>query len=799
MGTSPRFWGLLLALIVVFPVRGSCADDKPKVPAQVQDSSTGAATDASPIVPEGGDVIVAYGRARVQIMSMPDSSPAKKKLLTTIEQIDGRLKQADDDKAPTKEKNRILASLAPDLAATLTDPPTAEVPKDTYNRMRNDVAAVLNQLGPDNRQAYQSSLNLSEKVLEDDPQNRDALNNAPVSHYGMGDYRQAIDAATHASELYKDDERAYTTRALAYYQMKDYAQALEDANRALALNGANKVAMQISKMAGPRASAPQDLGLNPLQQAAAAQLDREFQAAQAQRNQVEATLRQAPPTRAAADPTADSFNQQAANRIKLGDYQGAIQVTSRVIEREPANAKARYFRAAAQNLTGQYEGAVADASAALAADPNFTDALDARANAQLQLGRYREALRDADQSLAINPSNAYAYKNRALAKENLGDLGGMINDYRAAAKLSPQFDSELQEISRRYNFRLDAPEPFAAAAAPKPRSRRYLVVLLSSLVGGLLIAVGLVRVLPSRKKMKTWLTRLPGAGDETARAIAGGPSLAAGYKILRPLGNGGMGIVYEALDKALGRKVAIKKMREEIAEDERERARFLGEARIVAGLHHPNIVDIHSILEEKGELYLVFEYVEGQTVDQIMERKKTLSFSEAQYVMNGVCSALDYAHKKGVIHRDLKPSNIMVTTEGVVKVMDFGIARQAKDAMAKSTHTQSVAGTPQYMAPEQEEGEVRKESDLFSLGACLYEMLTGQGPFPSPATTASKINKRYVRPSRVKVGLPLELDTLVDACLEPDPDKRIHTVGDFLTRLNAIKLPAPAPNGAKTA
>jgi len=313
-------------------------------------------------------------------------------------------------------------------------------------------------------------------------------------------------------------------------------------------------------------------------------------------------------------------------------------------------------------------------------------------------------------------------------------------------------------------------------------------VLISSLTGGLLIAFGLLHILMGGRKRRSSRSAVPGAGPETQQALMGGAGLEAAYKVLGKIGNGGMGVVLEAEDKALGRKVAIKKMREEIQSDERERARFLQEARIVAALHHQNIVDIHSILEDDGELYLIFEFVEGKTVDEIIAKKGTLSFTEAQFILRGVCNALDYAHKKGVIHRDLKPSNIMVTAEGMVKVMDFGIAKQAKDAMAKSTQTRTVAGTPQYMAPEQEEGIVRKESDVFSLGACLYEMVTGQGPFPSPATTASKINKRYTRPSRIKADLPAELDALIDACLEPDPEKRVSNVSVFRQRLDAIGL-----------
>jgi serine/threonine-protein kinase len=125
--------------------------------------------------------------------------------------------------------------------------------------------------------------------------------------------------------------------------------------------------------------------------------------------------------------------------------------------------------------------------------------------------------------------------------------------------------------------------------------------------------------------------------------------------------------------------------------------------------------------------------------------------------------------------------------------MDFGIARQAKDALANTMSTQTVAGTPLYMAPEQEQGIVRKESDVYALGACLYEMITGLRPFAGASTTARKLAKHYEKPSRVRSGLPPELDALIDWALEPDPDKRLRTAADFSARLDAIKAPQVSP------
>ena len=263
------------------------------------------------------------------------------------------------------------------------------------------------------------------------------------------------------------------------------------------------------------------------------------------------------------------------------------------------------------------------------------------------------------------------------------------------------------------------------------------------------------------------------------------PVLPAGYRMIRKLGEGGMGIVFEAEDSKLGRRVAVKMMRDAIRDDPRERERFVQEARLVAALHHPTIVDIHTIIEDEENLSLVFEYVAGKTVEQLLTERRCLPLEETKRIMRGVCDALDFAHRRGVVHRDLKPSNIMVSDEDEIKVMDFGVARRAKESLSRLT-TETVAGTPLYMAPEAEDGVVRKESDIYALGACLYEMTTGEGVFSSPTTRAAKMLRRYIPPSRQRAGLPSSLDMLVDWALQPEPEKRIPTAAAFALHLEEL-------------
>jgi serine/threonine-protein kinase len=227
-------------------------------------------------------------------------------------------------------------------------------------------------------------------------------------------------------------------------------------------------------------------------------------------------------------------------------------------------------------------------------------------------------------------------------------------------------------------------------------------------------------------------------------------------------------------------------MREEIRADPLERRRFIQEARTVAGLHHPNIVDIYSIVEEGPDVYLVFEFVAGATLYEVLDRRGRLPLKEAAKTMSGVCAALEYAHKRDVIHRDLKPSNIMVTDAGVVKVMDFGVARQAKDAVSKLSMTNTIVGTPPYMAPEQEQGVVQKESDLYAMAVCLYELVTGRLPFQGMGAgmLLNKMNKSFVPPSTLAPELPAAFDTMMSRALDPDPTKRFRTVKEFNAALD---------------
>ncbi len=267
--------------------------------------------------------------------------------------------------------------------------------------------------------------------------------------------------------------------------------------------------------------------------------------------------------------------------------------------------------------------------------------------------------------------------------------------------------------------------------------------------------------------------------------VSSGPS-SSKYEIVKEIGRGGMGIVYEAVNKQLGKHVAIKKMREEIAVNQREKKRFMDEARQVAELHHPNIVDIYDIYEEAGSVFLVFEHIDGEPLDALLNRESRIQSAKAAAIVLGVCGALEHAHSKRIIHRDIKPSNIMLSKNGFVKVMDFGIARQVSDTLSKLTGTES-SGTLVYMPPEQHLGKFDARSDIYSLGVVLYEMVTGELPFNGPDYLAQKREMVHKKPSELVKDLPPGLEAAILDCLQCDADKRPQTATDLGVRLKTIR------------
>lgn len=272
------------------------------------------------------------------------------------------------------------------------------------------------------------------------------------------------------------------------------------------------------------------------------------------------------------------------------------------------------------------------------------------------------------------------------------------------------------------------------------------------------------------------------------------------YEILQELGRGAMGAVYKALDPQIDRTVAIKViLTQGLSRYELDgyKQRFYREARAAGKMSHAGIVTIHDIAEdEAGHPYLVMEFVEGSTLGHLIEEKMIagarLPFEQALDIGIQVANALDYAHRRGVVHRDVKPANILLTTEGVAKIADFGIAKVSGVAL---TQTGSFLGTPAFMSPEQfSGGAIDARSDLFSLGAMLYWMFTGEHPFggESLTTVSFRVVFTYpIPPTTADPALPADVDTVLFRCLAKNPEERYSSCRDLAADLDALKHGKP--------
>jgi serine/threonine-protein kinase len=276
------------------------------------------------------------------------------------------------------------------------------------------------------------------------------------------------------------------------------------------------------------------------------------------------------------------------------------------------------------------------------------------------------------------------------------------------------------------------------------------------------------------------------------------------YELGETLGYGGMSEVHKGRDVRLGRDVAVKVLRADLARDPQFQERFRREAQNAAALNHPAIVAVYDTGETKTEYgplpYIVMEYVDGRTLRDIIKTQGPLSGKRAMEVMADVCAALDFSHRHGIIHRDVKPANVMITKTGAVKVMDFGIARAIHDGQAAVTQTAAVIGTAQYLSPEQARGEaVDARSDVYAAGCVLFELMTGQPPFTgdSPVAVAYQhVREEPPAPSSVNPQVTPALDSIVLKAMAKGPANRYQSAAemraDLVRVLSGQRPSAPA-------
>src|SRR5271167_633102 len=272
------------------------------------------------------------------------------------------------------------------------------------------------------------------------------------------------------------------------------------------------------------------------------------------------------------------------------------------------------------------------------------------------------------------------------------------------------------------------------------------------------------------------------------------------YRILGKIGGGGMGVVYEAEDVRLGRHVALKFVPDNLLGDRKSLDRFEREARAASRLNHPNICTIHDIEDNNGHPFIVMERLEGESLKQRIHGKP-LDLEDLLDIAVQVADALAVSHAKGIVHRDIKPANIFLTPNGQVKILDFGLAKLAKDQSVGTTTDSSleesltqvgvIPGTAVYMSPEQARSEdLDVRSDIFSFGVVLFEMATGKKPFTGTnvvMTLHAVINSKPASPRSINPAVPVELEKIIGKAMEKDRDKRYHNAAEMKADLVRLK------------
>lgn len=414
-------------------------------------------------------------------------------------------------------------------------------------------------------------------------------------------------------------------------------------------------------------------------------------------------------------------------KLETGDYTTVLNACQSLLDNNYDDPRIYTLMARAYEESKDFDNAYYFASQAIAKSPSNVEAYTTRAHSYLERKDIMRATEDIDTALKLNPRSSRAKSVQDLineAQKPAKKKRASLSDYR----LPPWFFVYFVCVVLVIAF--------------------YVVLRYYNVFGGPVDVKG--------RKLKE-------------------VNIKEQYHFIRPIGEGGMGKVYEAYDNALKRKVAVKRIKPELLRNDYVREQFLSEARMVAMLHHPCIVEIYTVIETVNSLYLVFEYVDGQTLETRLDIDSYIDFDEVKNIFESVCQGLSYAHSQNIVHCDLKPGNIMIADSGVAKVMDFGVAQKITDDNEDKSHP--VAGTPAYMSPEQQKGITSKQSDIYSLAVCLYEALVGQVPWSVKGFDVT--TKKIVPPSQIAPYVPKEIDELIIRSLNEDPSKRIQTVEQF--------------------
>jgi tRNA A-37 threonylcarbamoyl transferase component Bud32 len=477
---------------------------------------------------------------------------------------------------------------------------------------------------------------------------------------------------------------------------------------------------------------------------------------------------------AALPPSTQRLWLSALENAAIGRWKPALEDASLLITAAPEDDGPWLLRSKVLGKLVNWKAAESDARKALEKAPDDPAALLELGYAQLRQGRAEEGLATIDRALALKPGSGLGHLYRAEALEKLGRVQEAVAEYRLAASLDPVLRPLTQDALRRLDPR-DA-EKEEKGSRPLPPWRKTLLGVAGLI--GLLLALKAAHqfgVFGGGVRHEAAETALAAREAAQVREPRAGDVIGGHFTVDRELARGGMGVVYLAQDTLLKRPVAIKRLNQQAYDSEDARRKFVQEAQLAARLKHPNLAQIHSVFGDK-ELYLVFEYVDGKGLDAVLAERGRLGLREAREVVRQVCAALAHAHAGRVIHRDLKPANVMLGSDGTAKILDFGIAHEAR-TLSNATLTQAW-GTPPYMAPEQEDGYVSPASDLYSLAVMAYELLAGQRPFEGANQLGLKRSGSFAKLGG-RHGLPPDVDRFFARALHPDPAQRFARAADF--------------------
>ncbi len=643
------------------------------------------------------------------------------------------------------------------------------------------------------RASPHSSIPLAESISNRFSTNTSVQNALSYLFLENSNYQEAEKYASKSIDIDSNNFDAYLIRSQARFSLKDVKGAIEDIKKASEIDPSDETARLIATYL-ERQSHFNTSKISALKDSFAENIEAENSIFPALKSNV---LQSTDTFYQNDEKSINDNDKKAAYYLKIAqvktemkDYSDALKYINKAIEKNPSNLDFYIERANIHNLMGNYTDAIADATFVLRHDPNNIFALNIRAWALYRQGEIDRAYDDTSKAIYIKPNFADAMFLRALIYERQSKYDEMLKDLEKASRLNPAYTASFKDAVAAYSYRApdfmnyyyrnkDIFTDIKSDDKSRFNIKRFSVLLLLTIIGGVLIGISLLHIFSPKITHSNTSSSSLSASDTITPSIFYEGVASGKYKIIKKIGQGGMGSVYLAIDQSLNREVAIKKMNEEIKMNEREKQRFLEEARTVAMLHHPNIIEIYTIFEEKGDLYLVFEYIDGTSLDNKLNEAVRMPFFEVKPIVIDIAKALKYAHSRNVIHRDLKLSNIMISKDGIVKVTDFGLAKVVREARARYSSTE-IVGSPAYMAPEQDNGIFLKESDLYSLGICIYELLVGELPFSGPDYHYQKERKLYTPLSQIVVGLPKDIDRVISKLLEPDPTYRYRSVDDFL-------------------